>query len=114
MNIRLVALAAAASVVAGGATVPASSARVAFLSCGSVKGGGATWSVVAAGGVSCKAGKQLVKKLSAKPHPSIETKLGTYIGLKCIEIAGKGKREIACLSTDGRRSVYGVTPAKSK
>jgi hypothetical protein len=87
----------------------ASPASSAFRVCGTVKGGGATWSVVAAG-VDCKAGKPLVRKLAAKPHPSLETRLGTYLGLKCVEIAGKGKREIACVSTNGRRSVYGVTP----
>jgi hypothetical protein len=104
--VRLVALAAIAVAVASGS---ASAASTAFRSCGTVKGGGATWSVVAAG-VACKAGRPLVRRLSAKPHPGLETRLGTYLGLRCTEIAGRGKREIACLSTDGRRSVYGVTP----
>ncbi len=35
--------------------------------------------------------------------------LARFLGLRCMEIAGKGKREIACVSRDGRRSVYGVT-----
>jgi hypothetical protein len=105
---RLVALAAIVFAIAVGS---ASAASTAFKTCGTVKSGGATWSVVAAG-VSCTAAKPLVRKLAPKPHPTTETRLGTYFGLKCVEIAGNGKREIACVSTDGRRSVYGVTPAK--
>jgi hypothetical protein len=104
---RLIALAAIVAAVAVGG---ASAASTVFKTCGTVKGGGATWSVVAAA-VSCKAGKPLVRKLAAKPH-STYTKLGTYLGLKCVELAGTGKREIACVSADGRRSVYGVTPPR--
>lgn len=110
MTIRLVTATAAAAVIAAGA---ASASQAAFKTCGTVKGGGANWTVVAAG-VSCAAGKPLVRKLATRPHPGVETRLGTYLGLKCVEIAGKGKREIACISTDGRRSVYGVTPPKGK
>jgi hypothetical protein len=111
MTLRLLAATALAAAISAAF---ATAAPAAFKNCGTVKGGGATWSVVAAGGVSCKAGKQLVQMLAKKPHPSVETKLGTYLGLRCVEIAGKGKREIACISTDGRRSVYGVTPAAKK
>jgi hypothetical protein len=105
---KLIALGAIMAAVAVGG---ASAASTAFKTCGTVKGGGATWTVVAAG-VSCGVGKPLVRKLSAKPHPGVETRLGTYEGLKCVEIAGQTKREIACVSTDGRRSVYGVTPPR--
>ena len=104
---RSIALAAVAAAFAVGS---ASAAPTLFKTCGTVKGGGATWSVTAAG-VSCTAGKPLVRKLASKPH-SAYTKLGTYLGLRCVEIAGNGKREIACISTDGRRSVYGVTPPR--
>jgi hypothetical protein len=107
----ILATAVAVAVVAAVATGSASAASTAFKTCGTVNGGGATWTVVAAG-VSCTVGKPLVRKLSAKPHPGIETRLGTYQGLKCVEITGQSKREIACISTNGRRSVYGVTPAK--
>jgi hypothetical protein len=79
--------------------------------CGTVKGGGATW-IVTAAGVTCKVAKPLVKKLAPKPHPSLATRLGTYSGLKCVEFASSGKREIACVSVNGRQSVYGVTPPK--
>ena len=103
MTIRL--LVAAAFAVLAAAT--AGAAPGAMLTCGTVDAGGATWSVVSAG-VSCKAGKPLVRKLATKPH-SLYTRLGTFLGLNCVEIAGKGRREIACVSRDGRRSVYGVT-----
>ena len=108
MTLRLLAATALVAAVSAGfaATAPA-----AYKTCGTVKGGGATWSVVAAG-VSCTAAKPLVKKLAAKPRTGIATRLGTYLGLKCVEYAGNGKREIACVSTDGRRSVYGVTPPR--
>jgi hypothetical protein len=105
-RILLIAIVTAAA-TAGAATATTS----AFRECGTVKAGGAKWSVVAAG-VSCSAGKPLVRKLAPKPH-SAYTRLGTFLGLKCVEIAGKGKREIACLSRDGRRSVYGVTPSRT-
>jgi hypothetical protein len=104
-------VALAAAVAALAVVSPASPGTSAFKVCGTVKGGGATWSVVAAG-VNCNAGKPLVRKLATRPHPSLETRLGTYLGLKCVEIAAPGKREIACISTDGRRSVYGVTPPR--
>jgi hypothetical protein len=100
-----------AAVVAAGSTGSASAAPTGAQSCGTLKSGGATWSVVAAG-VPCKAAKPLVRKLAAKPHPALGTRLGTYLGLKCVEFASGRKREIACVSTDGRRSVYGVTPAR--
>ncbi len=103
MTIRLLVAAAFAALVAASASAAPSAMRT----CGTVTTGGATWSVVSAG-VPCKTGKPLVRKLAAKPH-SLYTKLGTFLGLRCIEIAGKGKREIACVSRDGRRSVYGVT-----
>jgi hypothetical protein len=106
---RLVVLAA---IVAAVAVASASAASTAFKNCGTVKSGGATWSVVAAGGVSCTAAKPLIRKLAKKPHPSPGTPLGTYLGLKCVEFAGNGKREIACTSIDGRKSVFGVTPPK--
>jgi len=105
---RLVALAA---IVAAVAAASASAASTTFTTCGTVKGGGATW-IVTAAGVSCKVGKPLVKKLAAKPHPGLATRLGTFSGLKCVEFAGNGKREIACVSVNGRQSVYGVTPPK--
>ena len=109
MTLRLLAATVVVAAVSAGF---ATAAPAAYKTCGNVKGGGATWTVVTAGGVACKAAKPLVQRLAKKPHPSIETKLGTYLGLNCVEIAGKGKREIACVSTDGRRSVYGVTPPR--
>lgn len=111
MTIRLITATAVVAAVAAGS---AAAAPAAYKSCGTVKGGGATWSVVVAGGPSCSAAKPLVKKLAAKPHPSVATRLGTYLGLKCIEFAGRGKREIACVSPSGGRSVYGVTPPAAK
>jgi hypothetical protein len=109
MHARLLLAALAAAAVA----IPiAHTAPTAFTNCGTVTGGGATWSVTAAGGVTCRAAKPLVHTLAGKPHPSVETRLGTHLGLKCVEIARGKTREIACISTDGRRSVYGVTPAK--
>jgi len=108
MIVRLVALSAVfAALAAGSATAAPATLKL----CGTVKGGGATWSVVATV-VSCGAAKPLVRKLATKPHPSLESRLGTYLGLKCVELAGQGKREIACISHDGRRSVYGVTPPR--
>jgi hypothetical protein len=107
MKLRLVtATVVGAAIAALGATT-ASPATVALRTCGTVKGGGATWTVVAAG-VACTAAKPLVRKLSTKPH-GLATKLGTYLGLKCIEFSGNGKREIACVSPSGGRSVYGVS-----
>jgi hypothetical protein len=106
-GLLLAALAAAAVAIPIAHTAP-----TAFTNCGTVTGGGATWSVTAAGGVTCRAAKPLVHTLAGKPHPSVETRLGTHLGLKCVEIARGKTREIACISTDGRRSVYGVTPAK--
>jgi hypothetical protein len=85
------------------------SSATASKNCGSVRGGGATWGVVAAGGVSCGAARPLIRTLAAKPHHSVATRLGTHLGLKCIEYASSSKREIACISTDGRKSVYGIT-----
>jgi hypothetical protein len=110
MTIRLVTATAVAALVAAATAASASSTANAFRVCGTVNGGGATWSVVAAG-VSCTAAKPLVRKLAPRPH-SLYTNLGKYLGLKCVEIAGSGKREIACISTDGKKSVYGVTPPK--
>jgi len=106
MRVRLVLIAAAIALIA----VPlAWSSRTAFSNCGTVKAGNVTWSVVATQ-VSCGAARPLVKSLAPKPHPTLATRLGTHLGLKCIEYAKKRTREIACISTDGRRSVYGVTP----
>ncbi len=104
MTTRLVIATGVAALAAASSASPATSASRA---CGTVHGGGATWSVVSAG-VACTAAKPLVRKLAAKPH-SLYTRLGTFLGLTCIEIAGKSKREIACVSRDGRGSVYGVT-----
>jgi len=106
---------ATASVLFGAAMIAMTAVPIAWSSatasrnCGSVKGGGATWSVVAAGGVSCRAAKPLVQTLAAKPHHSPATRLGTHLGLKCVEYSSSSKREIACISTDGRKSVYGIT-----
>ena len=99
----------AAAAVALTAVPLAWSSRAAFNNCGTVKGGGVKWSVVSTH-FSCSAAKPLVRTLAAKPHPKLATRLGTHLGLKCIEYSKKRTREIACISTDGRRSVYGVTP----
>jgi hypothetical protein len=99
-------IAVLAAFVAAWAAAGASAAPATFKQCGTVKSGGATWRVVAAG-VACSTGKPLVRKLATEPH-SLYTRLGTFRGLECIEIAGNAKREIACVSSDGRRSVYGV------
>ncbi len=107
MIVKVIAVVAVAAALAAGV---ASAAPTAFRNCGVVKSGGATWSVVAAG-VACGAAKPLVRKLATKPHASPATRLGTYLGLKCVEFAGKGKREIACVSTNGGKSVYGVSPS---
>lgn len=108
MTIRLVSATAVAALIAAGA---ATAAPAAFRSCGTVRGGGATWQVVGVG-VPCSAAKPLVRKLAAKPHPGPATRLGTHIGLKCVEFAGKSKREIACVGKNDGRSVFGVTPAR--
>jgi hypothetical protein len=113
VTLRIAALAAVVVVTSAGTVGSAGATTSAFRVCGTVKAGGATWSVVGAG-VACSAANPLVRKLAAKPHPSVATRLGTYLGLKCVEFTGKGKREIACVSTNGRRSVYGVTPPKAK
>ena len=106
MRIRALLAATAIALVA----VPlAWSSGAAFSNCGTVSGGGAKWSVVAAH-VACGPAKPLVKKLAAEPRTGIATRLGTHLGLKCIEYAKTHSREIACVSTDGRKSVYGVTP----
>jgi hypothetical protein len=103
MTTRVLVAAVFATLLAGSASAAPEATRT----CGTVRAGGAIWSVVSAR-VPCKTGKPLVRKLATKPH-SLYTKLGTFLGLTCVEIAGKGKREIACVSRDGRRSVYGVT-----
>jgi len=108
---RLITATAIATMIAAGAATSASPATGGFRACGAVNAGGATWNVVGAG-VPCGAAKPLVRKLAAKPH-SAYTKLGTFLGLKCTEIASKGKREIACVSSDGRRSVYGVVKERA-
>jgi hypothetical protein len=105
---RLIVLVAVAAAVTAGSV---SAASTVSRTCGTVNGGGATWSVVAAG-VSCGAAKPLVKKLAAKPHSYPATRLGTYLGLKCVEFAARakgGKREIACVSASAGKSVFGVT-----
>jgi hypothetical protein len=79
-------LVAAAAIACAVAVSSASASSSAFRTCGTVRGGGAAWSVVTAG-VACKAGKPLVRKLSAKPHPGLETRLGTYLGLRCMASA---------------------------
>jgi hypothetical protein len=79
--------------------------------CGIVSGGGAKWSVVATR-VSCAAAKPLVKTPASKPRTGLATRLGTQLGLKCTEFARSRSREIACISTDGARSVYGITPPR--
>jgi hypothetical protein len=111
MKLKIAVLAAVAASFAITAAGVATAAPTAARFCGTVKGGGATWSVVGAG-VACSAAKPLVRKLAAKAHPSVATKLGTFLGLKCVEFAGNGKREIACVSINGRQSVYGVTPPR--
>jgi hypothetical protein len=108
MRIRVLLAAAAVALT----VVPlAWSSGAAFSTCGTVSGGGATWSVVAAH-VACSKAKPLVRKLAAKPRTGLATRLGTHLHLKCIEYAKTRKREIACVSRDGRKSVYGVTPPK--
>lgn len=101
-------LAAAIAAIAA----PAARSSAAASNCGVVSGGGARWSVAAAH-VSCRAAKQLVTTLAAKPHPTLATRLGTHLGLKCIEYARGRTREIACISSDGIRSVYGLTPPRT-
>ena len=103
----LTALVAAAPISVARSSVAAST------NCGTVKGGGATWSVVAAGGISCRTARPLVQSLAAKPHPGVATRLGTHLGLRCTEVARGKTREIACLSPDGRKSVLGATPPHS-
>ncbi len=106
MRVRV--LVAAAGVAL--AVVPiAWSSGAASKNCGVVRGGGVKWSVVAAH-VSCRAAKPLVVKLAAKPHPTLATRLGAHLGLKCIEYSHGHAREIACISVDGSRSVYGISP----
>jgi hypothetical protein len=85
------------------------SSSVAFTTCGIVSGGGVKWKVVATQ-VSCSVAKPLVSKLAAKPHPTLPTRLGTHLGLKCVEYARNGTREIGCIGGGGRKTVYGVTP----
>ncbi len=102
-----------AAVAASMTAVPvAHSAETAATNCGTVRGGGATWSVLAAGGVACGPARPLIRSLASKPHPSLATRLGTHLGLKCTELARGKTREIACVSADGRRSVFGVTPPR--
>jgi hypothetical protein len=79
--------------------------------CGTVEGGGAKWSVVTTH-VACSSAKSLVKTLAAKPRTGVATRLGTHMGLKCIEYAGNGKREIACVTKTSSRTVFGVSPPK--
>jgi hypothetical protein len=110
MRIRVL-LAAAAVALTAVATAWSAGAGAAFSTCGTVSGGGAKWSVVASH-VACSAAKPLVKKLAAKPRTGLATRLGTHLGLKCIEYSKKRKREIACVSKDGLKSVYGVTPPR--
>jgi hypothetical protein len=87
------------------------SSGAAFNSCGVVRGGGVRWSVVSTH-VACRKAKPLVRKLAAKPRTGLATRLGTHLHLKCMEYSKKRTREIACISTNGRKSVYGVTPPK--
>ena len=111
MTSRAVIATGVAALVAAVSATSASPGTSASRACGTVKSGGATWAVVSAG-VSCTAAKPLVGKLAKKPH-SLYTNLGTFLGLRCVEIVGSGKREIACVSRDGRRSVYGITKKDS-
>jgi hypothetical protein len=92
-------------------SVPLARSTTAFTTCGIVSGGGAKWSVVATR-VSCAAAKPLVKTPASKPRTGLATRLGTQLGLKCTEFARSRSREIACISTDGARSVYGITPPR--
>jgi hypothetical protein len=106
--VSLGALAAAAAVVMIGAASSSGAVRPSALhNCGTVRASGRTWGVSAVK-VACPAAKGLVHKLAAKPTHGIHTVLGTYLGMKCIELSGHRKREIACVSLSGRQSVYGV------
>lgn len=106
MKVRVLVVAAAVAL----AVVPVAwSSNASSRNCGTVSGGGVKWSVVAAH-VACSAAKPLVVKLAAKPHPTLATRLGTHLGLKCIEYAHGHAREIACISATGTRSVYGISP----
>lgn len=109
MKLRITVLAVVVAAAAA-ATGTASAAPAAFRSCGNVKAAGATWALITTGGISCGTAKPLLKKLAGKPHPGIATRLGNYIGLKCVEFSRGKTREIACSSVDGRRTVIGVTP----
>lgn len=100
-----------AAAVFGLTAVPIASSSAAASNCGTVRGGGVKWSVAAAH-VSCSAAKPLVVTLAAKPHPTLATRLGTHLGLKCTEFSHGRAREIACISADGRKSVYGLTPPR--
>ena len=72
MHVRLVSAAVASATVTTAIPV-AHSARNAVIYCGTVNGGGATWSVYGTG-VRCSAAKPLIAKLAAKPHPSAATR----------------------------------------
>ena len=110
MRLRLLLGAAAVVLMAAPAAWPA---RTAATNCGIVSGGGARCSVVAAH-VSCAVAKPLVKQLATHRHPSLATPLGKHDGMTCVEYTHKRTREIACASTDGKRSMYGLTPPQKK
>jgi hypothetical protein len=107
MIAKLVVVAALAAALAAGA----SAAPTALRTCGTVKGGGATWSV-GSFGVSCSTAKPLIRKLAGKPHPSLRTDLGTFRGLRCVELARGATRGIQCYSANGSKGVIGVTPVR--
>ena len=103
------ALLAAAAVSVGAASAGTSTTLV-LRNCGTVVGGGKTWSVSAAG-VSCADAKTLVGKLAPKAVRA-GVNHATYLGLSCYlatkpgGTSGKAPRSgIQCVGAQGRKSV---------
>ena len=96
----------AAAVTASGATgaLAATRSDAAIHRCGVVAAGGASWQVSSSSTVSCTYARAIVRKLGARPTPSVRLPYysGVYRGMRCLGANKNGHRLIDCGGTGGR------------
>lgn len=105
MKTWLVLLAALVTVGSGGVSAAPAGAPT-LRSCGATSVAGKSWTVAAAR-VPCARAKSLVKQLGARPARPVRIDPALHMGMKCLDVSGKGKRLIHCLSPRGDKQVLG-------
>jgi hypothetical protein len=107
MNRTAAVIATAAAVIVALSTGAAvRSARAAMRPCGTITASGKTWTVSAVG-VTCSQADGLARQLA--PKATSNSRLGTFLGLRCTGLGAGSNREVACVAPDGRNAVYVIT-----